>query len=367
MSMRKLSYRRPREKVSLSKHRAMVSLGIDAVALADGLMTPPTTPRRKPKFSYGVASTPEPLTPMRVTSWESSAPMSKRTTFRHANMTPPPCVQLREPSVELRVTPWEPSTPPSKLTTFLHSSMTPPPFRQHRDSLIEAIESERYEDVNAMLEIDDSSVYMPVMTCFGYESALVCAIRSLAPVDILSLLLRHGAVVDERDSNGETPLMLLAGSTQVSLHEAKPCIWHQEAAAGIAANKSFGPFRHISLDGSISPLNLFGSLQLPKRGIRDLTEERCMAYASCLLLNGASPSVKSKDGMSIASRASKSGRHSLSNLLCQWQSCSFLRTSWRRKQMEDQASACRSLWSLDIDSLETIFAFILPFQSACVA
>jgi len=312
--------------------------------------------------SFCAAFTPDPLTPMRATPWEPSTPLSKLTTSLHSTTTLPPCVQLREPLVEMRATTWEPTTPINKLTTFLHSSMTPPPCIQHRNLLVEAIESERYEDVNALLEIDDSAVYMPVMTSFGHESALVCAIRSLAPVDILSLLLRHGAVADGPDSKSETPLMMLAGS--VPRHEADPCIWPQEAVAGIAANESFGPFGHISLDGNISPPNPFGLLQLTGRGIRGLTDERCMAYAGCLLLHGANPFVKSKDGMSIASRASKSGRHALSSLLRQWESCSFLRISLRRRHQKDQASACGSLLSLDFDSLERIFDFILPLESA---
>jgi len=247
--------------------------------------------------------------------------------------------------------------------------MTPPPCVQHRDPLVEAIESERYEDVDAILDIDDSSVYMPVMTCFGYESALVCAIRCLAPVDILSSLLRHGAVVDEPDSNGETPLMLLAESTQAPHHEANPCIWpkDQAAIAGNAAIESFGPFRQISMDANISPLNPFGPAQQPKRGIAGLTDERCMTYASCLLFHGANACVKSKDGMSIASRASNSGRHALSIFLRQWQSCSVLRTTWRRRRQEDQASVRRSLMSLDYDSVETIFAFLVPPEQAFTA
>jgi len=290
-------------------------------------MTPPSTPRREPKSLHCVACAP--ATPMRGT-------------------------------------PLEPSTPMSRLTTSLHSSSTPPPCIQRRDPLMEAIQSERYEEVKTMLEIGDSSVDMPAMICSDHESALVFAIRSLAPVEILRLLLRHGAVADEPDSKGETPLMLLAGSTQVSRHADKPCIWSMvpEAVAGEVAIESFYPFQHLALDGNIAPPMHFGLLPLPKRGIHGLTDERCMAYASCLLLHGANPSIKSKDGTSIASRAAKSGQHALSNFLRQWQSVRFLRASWRRSRQEDQAFVRRSLLSLDCDSLEMIFVFLVPPEHA---
>lgn len=231
---------------------------------------------------------------------------------------------------------------------------TPPPLFPRREPLRAAFNADRYEEVRDIIMEDADAVHSPIAHARGqYESPLLCAIRSGVSVDILELLLLHGAPVNQRDSAGLPPLSLVAS-----------------AGAPITIEMIGDAFDGGRPDGLWNPPEDEKASARPFNDkMRKLSDQRCLEYCRCLLLHGADPLWRADDGLTAAGRALESRRPSLAHFLDDWQTCRVIHAMWSRKMHEERADKDLhdlsphenfGLLDLPFDTLGSIFSWVKP-------
>lgn len=96
---------------------------------------------------------------------------------------------------------------------ILSSSTTPPGApamgTPSIPSLFHALRCKSLEKVRSVLEFEPDAAFFPPLE-HRREPSLCCAVRHGCSVEIMQLLLQHGAQAKEEDAQGKTPLMLLS-------------------------------------------------------------------------------------------------------------------------------------------------------------
>lgn len=172
-------------------------------------------------------------------------------------------------------------------------SGTPPPRLRPATSLRLALQKRSAPLVQRALERD-----MLAVSDHSCEPALLTAIRCDCSVEILRLLLEHGADANYPDNAGETPLSALANAPvkeQPGPRNDSGLRAAQRLVRGIAAG-----------DQSSSAVAL--------------SDARCCEMAALLLAHGANDLQACGNATSAADAAERKGRHGLAGLIRSWSS-----------------------------------------------
>eukprot|EP00401_Gymnodinium_catenatum_P050776 CAMPEP_0117531278 /NCGR_PEP_ID=MMETSP0784-20121206/38776_1 /TAXON_ID=39447 /ORGANISM="" /LENGTH=395 /DNA_ID=CAMNT_0005327647 /DNA_START=1 /DNA_END=1188 /DNA_ORIENTATION=+ len=101
------------------------------------------------------------------------------------------------------------------LSTAPDLSPPPAPRTSAAPPLLTALRTDSANSVLAALADDPCAAAMPFFD-HGWEPPLCCAVRLGCNVEVVGLLIKHGAVADVRDNTGMTPLGILCACPQTA-------------------------------------------------------------------------------------------------------------------------------------------------------
>ena len=105
------------------------------------------------------------------------------------------------------------ATPPGSPRPSKFNITTPPRLPRHQSEppLLRALQADSLDLVRCILQKDPEAAILPFMEDGTKpELPLCCAARLGCSLEIIDLLLQHGAQADEADLHGRTPLEILA-------------------------------------------------------------------------------------------------------------------------------------------------------------
>lgn len=257
-------------------------------------------------------------------------------------------------------------------------SVSPPPAPRPspRPALLKAIEQSCPKKVREVLEQQEDCIRTLALLHPTVEPPLVAAIRSGYNLEIMQLLIDHGASVHESNRHGQTPLMLLCelqtpppfkmdlfdvftlSQGKAPSPTLRPINWCLSRPAIEMPNHFLLDMPELQLP---DPL-LMGLQSFPATGLdeeKSKTEEATRRFkaASLLLAAGA----EDVEGIA-ANRAREAGRHRLARLIeCYAAAQAYFALSPARRV--SKVTRAGTAGSLSENMLQTICSFLVPTRS----
>mmetsp|Transcript_45736 Transcript_45736/g.97696 ORF Transcript_45736/g.97696 Transcript_45736/m.97696 type:complete len:389 (-) Transcript_45736:68-1234(-) len=221
--------------------------------------------------------------------------------------------------------------------TLKAAPTTPPPLKKvYKCALTEALRSRSAQLVAEALGDDPMAAVLPLGG--RAEPPVLTAVRTGCNPTILALLLQHHAEVDAISGDKIDQMTALSTIAQIAtVEEAQPTPIPLPAWAPAQLQQAI----NCNFYSKMPPLvRMPGSHQIYDE--KDLSEERCCEYASCLLTFGADPDRRDGTGKTPAEHAEANGRANLAFLIKNWEGKSVRYLQAHRKALErrEQASIC---------------------------